>query len=326
MKLDLMILLPIFGSARLSFRPSWLDFLETKATSLGMFVVSRLTRIKRPLLLFFALSYVAALPLVTSAQDTPDYFRQNCLSCHTIGGGRLTGPDLKDITERQPDREWLIKFIMNPTAVLASSDPYAKKIFEESRRVPMPMAPQMTRERAEKLLELIETESKLDESQFRGLQISTEPFTEEDRERGSEIFLGVRPLEAGGASCISCHSIHGLAPLGGGQLGPDLTNICERLEGRATLSAWLMAPATETMLPIFKKHPLSSNEIHSLVAYFESTAGQQAASTAGNRVAFLLSGLIGAVAIIFLFDVIWKRRFHAVRRPLVESLPKRGKA
>ena len=27
------------------------------------------------------------------AQDTDDYFRQKCFSCHTIGGGPLTGPD-----------------------------------------------------------------------------------------------------------------------------------------------------------------------------------------------------------------------------------------
>ena len=39
---------------------------------------------------------IAAVSPVASAQDTPDYFRQNCMNCHTIGGGRLTGPDLKD--------------------------------------------------------------------------------------------------------------------------------------------------------------------------------------------------------------------------------------
>ncbi len=110
-------------------------------------------------------------------QDTPDYFRQNCISCHTIGGGRLTGPDLKDVTKRQ-DREWLTKFLLNPRAVIDSGDPYAKKIFEESRNVPMPTPPGITAERADKLLDLIEAESLLEKSQFKGLQISTAPFTD----------------------------------------------------------------------------------------------------------------------------------------------------
>src|SRR5690606_36048558 len=31
------------------------------------------------------------LPAIAAAQDAADFFRQNCVSCHTIGGGRLTG-------------------------------------------------------------------------------------------------------------------------------------------------------------------------------------------------------------------------------------------
>ncbi len=56
-------------------------------------------------------------------------------------------------------------------------------------------------------------------------------------------FLAQQRLEAGGAACISCHSMHDVAALGGGRLGPDLTNVYERLEGRKALSAWLVAPA-----------------------------------------------------------------------------------
>jgi hypothetical protein len=35
--------------------------------------------------------------------------------------------------------------------------------------------------------------------------------------------------------------------------------------------------------------------------------------------AFLLLGLGLATAVIFLFDSVWKKRFHAVRRPLVDD-------
>ena len=120
-------------------------------------------------------------PGVGWSQDSPDFFRQNCMNCHTIGGGRLTGPDLKGVSERK-DREWLIGFMMNPKSYIDRGDPYAIKILEESRNVPMPVLPGMTRERCENLLDLIDAESQLEESQFKGLQISTKPFTDADRQ------------------------------------------------------------------------------------------------------------------------------------------------
>lgn len=149
----------------------------------------------------FLIALVTSLgcPSLCHSQDSPDFFRQNCMNCHTIGGGRLTGPDLKDVSNRK-DREWLIGFMMDPKAYFDSGDPYAMKILEESRNVPMPVLPGMTRERCENLLDLIDAESKLDESQFKGLQISYKPFTAADRKLGRNIFLGKQPLESGGTA------------------------------------------------------------------------------------------------------------------------------
>ncbi len=119
-------------------------------------------------------------------------------------------------------------------------------------------------------------------------------------------------------NCMNYHTI------GGGRLGPDLTNIYERLKGPKALSAWLMAPGTETMQPIFASHPMTADEIHALAAYFEASAGESLAEPAASRVAFLLMGLILATGIVFAFDAIWKRRFHSVRQPLVDATPVRG--
>ena len=265
-----------------------------------------------------AKAFLFLVPAVGWSQDSPDFFRQNCMNCHTIGGGRLTGPDLKNVSERK-DREWLIGFMMDPKSAIDRGDPYALKIFEESRNVSMPMLPGMTRERCENLLDLIGAESQLAESQFKGLQISNQPFTDADRAKGRQIFRGRKRLEAGGAACIGCHSMHDLSALGGGRLGPDLTNVYERLKGRQALSAWLVAPATETMQPIFKKHPISRDEIHALVAYFEASAGESPAQPASSRMALLLMGLLGAVAVVFGFDAVWKRRFDGVRQRLVDT-------
>ena len=281
-------------------------------------LMARARRPTRPILLPGVALILTLIPSEAFSQDTPDYYRQNCMNCHTIGGGRLTGPDLKDVTKRK-DAEWLIAFMQNPRAVIDSGDAYAAKMVEESRGVIMPNVPGMTRYRAEQILKLIEAESQLEKSQFQGIRISDKPFTESDRIAGREIFLGKTPLANGGTACIACHSMYDLPALGGGRLGPDLTRVYERLKGRQSLSAWLMAPATETMQPIFKNQPLEAEEIHALTAYFDAAAQHAEADASVNRVAFLLWGLALAAATIFGFDAIWKKRFHGVRQPLVEA-------
>jgi mono/diheme cytochrome c family protein len=282
-------------------------------------------RVRNPQLLKAGFSFCLILCSCVSgafAQDTPDYFRLNCMNCHTIGGGRLTGPDLKDVGQRR-DAEWLISFLQNPKAVIDSGDPYATKLVEDARGVVMPPAPGMDRYRAEQILKLIEAESKLEKSQFIGLQVSNKPFTEQDRENGYRIFTGTTRLKNGGTACIACHSMHDLSALGGGRLGPDLTRVMERLKGRKSLSAWLVAPATETMQPIFKGHPLDPAEIHSLAAYFEASAAETESDASVSRIAFLLIGLAMATGVIFGFDMLWQNRFDAVRKPLVDISAKK---
>lgn len=250
------------------------------------------------------------------AQETADFFRQNCLSCHTIGGGRLTGPDLKDVTGRK-DRAWLIEFILAPQRMLDRGDPYALQLQQEARGVVMPQIVGLDRARAEALLNLIEAESKIEKSQFAGTQISDRPLTAADVEQGRQIFLGTRKLAGGGPPCIACHTIRGVGGLGGGRLGPDLTRVYERLSGRKNLGAWLASPATPTMAAVFRNHPLAAEEILPLIGLFEQAAREGGEDNSPARLTFLLFGLGGAAMGLVAFDIAWKGRFRAVRAPLV---------
>lgn len=270
---------------------------------------------------FFTLLAGCWLALLTSmsslcAQETADYFRQNCMSCHTIGGGRLTGPDLKNVAQRK-DREWLMRFMLDPKGMIDAGDPYALDLQREARGAIMPTVVGMSRARAEALLDLIEAESKLEKSQFAGMQISQRPFTPKDIETGQKLFLGTQPLLNGGPACISCHSVHGIGGLGGGMLGPDLTTVFERYGGRKTLATWLSAPATPTMQNVFKTRPFDAEEVLALTAYFQSTLQRNPDDPSTARLNFVLLGLGGTLLILGLFDVIWHKRFRAVRRPLV---------
>jgi mono/diheme cytochrome c family protein len=262
------------------------------------------------------LVFLALSPALFAQQGPADYFRQNCASCHTIGGGRLTGPDLKDVEQRKA-RAWLVRWLQNPEALIDAGDPYAQKLLQESQGVVMPPVSGMSPATANALLDLIDAESKLPKSRFAGSQISDRPFTAQDIVIGREVFTGNRRLASGGPSCISCHTMRGLGGLSGGRLGPDLTLVYERLQGREGLSAWLMNPASPTMAPVFRNTQIQPEEILPLVAYFEDVAkkgGQDDSSALLNF--FLLAAGAMVVGLVSL-DVIWKKRIHGVRRQLV---------
>ena len=79
---------------------------------------------------------------VAQAQGAPDVKRgkslfesKGCNGCHTVGGGRRAGPDLKGVTERR-SREWLQKWIKDPDAMLAS-DSTAKALMAEANGIKM---------------------------------------------------------------------------------------------------------------------------------------------------------------------------------------------
>ena len=77
-------------------------------------------------------------PLISFSQTAADEANfVQCRACHTIGGGKLVGPDLKGITEKR-EEVWLIKFIQNSTELIQSGDALAKQVFEENSNIPMP--------------------------------------------------------------------------------------------------------------------------------------------------------------------------------------------
>lgn len=267
-------------------------------------------------LLFLGILVMPVSP--ANGQETADFFKQNCFSCHTIGGGRLTGPDLKDVESRK-GRDWLVRFIVDPSGVLASGDAYAKKLLAESNNVPMPKVAGMTQDRANRLLNLIIAESKLTRSQFAGVDISGRALTDEDIKVGRALFTGEKRLTNGGPACTSCHGISGLSGLGGGLLGPDLSHAYSRLNGRKAMGAWLASPPTETMAPVYRDMPIDKEEILPLLAYLKDTAKDPAASASVGTIEFLVLGVIGAVVALLLCDVIWRRRFTGVRSKLAKG-------
>jgi mono/diheme cytochrome c family protein len=258
-----------------------------------------------------------AIPAIGLAQDSAAYFQSNCASCHMIGGGPLVGPDLQNLEQRK-DREWLLKFLSNPQAVIDSGDPYAKKMLGESNGVVMPPVSGLDRAQIEALLDWIAAQAKSTGAQPAAAAQAAEPvFTAADAAFGRELAMGTRRLASGGAPCISCHAFHGIPMFGGGTLGPDLTHEFTRLGGGRAATAWLASPPTPTMKSVYSAHAIQPDEAHALAAYLDSLSKQEGGGAAHAEKRFLLIGLGGCLIALVAMDTIWRKRFSAVRRPLV---------
>jgi mono/diheme cytochrome c family protein len=258
---------------------------------------------------------------ISFTQNQPEeFFKSNCSSCHTIGGGKLTGPDLKNIHNRKSD-EWIKKFINDPSAVINSGDNYALKILDESRGIIMPKVGGLTPFITESLLELIKTESAKEKSIFGGSIIEDRPLTVADITLGSKLFNGTKRLKNNGPACIACHSVNGEGLLGGGLLGPDLTRVYGQLGGKNILSAWLASPASETMAPIYKKHPIDDSEVLPLVAFFKEKDKMGSMEGTGmHDFNFMIVGLVGLIIMLVSFDIFWGHRLKSIRKKIVKGI------
>lgn len=77
---------------------------------------------------------------------------RGCEACHSIGGGKRAGPDLKGVTDRR-DLAWLKRWLTNTNEMLAS-DSIAKAMLAEYKGVRMP-ALKLTEQDVEALLHYI---------------------------------------------------------------------------------------------------------------------------------------------------------------------------
>ena len=65
-----------------------------------------------------------------------EIFKSLCAPCHSIGKGKLIGPDLKGVTTRR-DESWLKRQIKEPDLLIEEKDPIALQLLKEADDVPM---------------------------------------------------------------------------------------------------------------------------------------------------------------------------------------------
>jgi mono/diheme cytochrome c family protein len=109
----------------------------------------------------FILRFVTALIIIgfTSnntaiAQAGEALFKANCANCHKVDGD-YTGPWLKGVRERQPDKEYIYKWMANPAGMIAS-DPYAKTLFEKWKPTIMTAYPNLKKTEIDAIIDYVD--------------------------------------------------------------------------------------------------------------------------------------------------------------------------
>jgi len=150
---------------------------------------------------------------------------------------------------------------------------------------------------------------------------SAEAIANGDTEHGRKLFMGYVHLEQEGPPCMGCHNVGENGILGGGALGPDLTNISSErndIELASVLSnnRWLKSPVME---PIYTQHPLTEGEQADLIAFMKSSNGEPEPDKELLVLGVSILLTIGAAVVL---GFVYRNRLRSVRRALVNKAEK----
>lgn len=247
-----------------------------------------------------------AAPPSQSASDGEAIFKTKCTACHTIGAGKLVGPDLDGVTTRR-DMQWLTDWILAPDKMIAAKDPAAIQLLQEYNNVPMPNYG-LTDAQVAALITYMES------AQGTVVTKPTQALPQGDPAIGRALFTGTRRLQNGGPPCMGCHSVAGLGALGGGALGPDLTPAFNKY-GDAGLANFLNTVPTNTMNAVWTRQPLAANEQADLWAFLKQASVSE--RPADTIVQLTVLAVVGGAVLTVIAHLYWRKRLVAVRQPLV---------
>ena len=133
-------------------------------------------------------SSVESEPASGDAAAGKELFNSLCAACHKLDNKSI-GPPLRGITDRR-EKEWLVKWIHNSSALIESGDEAAVEIYEEYNQVAMPPFPQLSEADIDNILAYV-----------------SQPLATPQQEGAS---AGAPAVGAGGGSGVSTNIILGI--------------------------------------------------------------------------------------------------------------------
>ncbi len=154
--------------------------------------------------------------------------------------------------------------------------------------------------------------------------VSPETMPPGDAEKGQALFMGQAHFEHEGPPCMGCHSVGENGILGGGAMGPNLTNIASQRTPAEILGVFSGSGpvVSPVMKPIYTDAPLTPQEQADLLAFLQSTQGQPQAEREPWIFGISLAGSAFGAGVL---GFIYRNRLRSVRRTLVEKAQKESR-
>ncbi|NQU52502.1 MAG: c-type cytochrome [Bacteroidetes bacterium] len=263
-----------------------------------------------------------------TAQDGEQLFQQ-CKACHTIGQGKLLGPDLLDVSKRR-DAAWVKNFIKSSQTMVKIGDADAVALFEEFNKLPM-LDYKLPDTDIDAIIKYIDSFSTPDSgdngtksaadslADVKAAEYLASIDTDENEAKGKALFQGNRKFKNGGAACISCHHVNTSDAVQGGLLAMDLTNTFSRIGGMAGIKGILGFPPYPAMRDAYQHAALTDDESVQLQVFL-MRADKKGGGVAENTVSKLMKqGIIGVLVLLVIISLVWfKRKKRSVNYQIIK--------
>lgn len=148
--------------------------------------------------------------------------------------------------------------------------------------------------------------------------ITAEDIAAGNIDNGRDLFMGYAHFENDGPPCMGCHSVGENGILGGGAMGPNLTNVSAHRSDVEILGVLTnIGPVNSpVMQPIYADFPLTAKEQADLLAFIKASAGQPESDKEWIVLGISLAGFAAATAVL---GFVYRGRLRGVRRALVQK-------
>ncbi|MBP6746576.1 c-type cytochrome [bacterium] len=245
-----------------------------------------------------AVTFLSSGSQAAWAGDSATLFSEKCAGCHSIGGGNLVGPDLA------PSSKWSVADLTKSIKDMEKNvGPLTNE--EVDSLVEYLRKPQAAKVVSDSAVKPVETPLNGDLPKFDGPSVAVESGSIAS---GASLFIGDQSFKNGGLSCIACHRVDNA----GGNMGPDLTAISEKMPLAALASACEHTPY-KVMKEAYKNHAITHQEALDLASYLQSLKNPH------NKLKDPPVSIFGALFAVFVFAVIafgYRNRNTGVRAKL----------
>lgn len=251
------------------------------------------------------------------ADEGKQLFDRTCAACHTIGKGRLVGPDLSGISQKRT-KEWLVSFIKSSTSVIKSGDTDAVAIFKEYNSLMMPDV-DYSEAQIVSILNYISSDRSSGAQEQTVVTDILSGTTMENVRVGLLLFSGRQPFTNGGPACVACHKVKDERIFSSGTLAKDLTLSYEIMKS-AGMAAVIKNPPFPVMNAAYANHGLTEEEATNLTAYLKTVSEERYYQRPTDfSTTFAFFGFV-VFAMIFMSTVLlyFKRKKFPVNREILD--------